>query len=170
MRDPQPAEFEQLLERRHRLGQDLLDEVWEGVYHMNPSPHGRHADVQQQLAEILGPLARAAGLRARVGNFNLGESDDYRVPDGGLFAPGPLEVFFRTVALAIEIVSPGDESWAKLGFYAAHLVSEVLIVDPDARSVQWLGLGADGQYAPVEHSSLIELSAAELAARIDWPE
>ena len=31
VRDPQPVEFEQLLERRRVLGQDLLDEVWEGV-------------------------------------------------------------------------------------------------------------------------------------------
>ena len=35
VRDPQPAEFEALLERRRQLGQDLLDEVWEGVYVMN---------------------------------------------------------------------------------------------------------------------------------------
>ena len=28
VRDPQPVEFERLLERRRLLGQDLLDEVW----------------------------------------------------------------------------------------------------------------------------------------------
>ena len=37
--DPPPADFEALLERRRKLGQDLLDEVWEGVYHMNPALH-----------------------------------------------------------------------------------------------------------------------------------
>jgi len=52
VRDPQPVEFEQLLERRRALGQDLLDEVWEGVYHMNPAPAARHADVAQQLAVL----------------------------------------------------------------------------------------------------------------------
>jgi hypothetical protein len=44
VRDPQPPEFEVLLERRRRLGQDLGDEVWGGVLHMNsaaPSQHGR---------------------------------------------------------------------------------------------------------------------------------
>jgi hypothetical protein len=38
VRDPQPVEFEALLERRRRLGQDLYDEVWNGVLHMNPAP------------------------------------------------------------------------------------------------------------------------------------
>lgn len=33
VRDPQPMEFEALLERRRKLGQDLLDEVWDGIYH-----------------------------------------------------------------------------------------------------------------------------------------
>jgi hypothetical protein len=33
VRDPQPTEFEALLERRRQLGQDLFDEVWEGVLH-----------------------------------------------------------------------------------------------------------------------------------------
>jgi hypothetical protein len=28
--DPPPAGFEELLERRRELGQDLLDEMWEG--------------------------------------------------------------------------------------------------------------------------------------------
>ena len=43
VKDPPPAGFEELLERRRELGQDLLDEVWEGVYHVNPAPAARHA-------------------------------------------------------------------------------------------------------------------------------
>src|SRR5438876_367493 len=50
VQDPAPVEFEQLLERRRALGQDLLDEVWEGVYVMNPAPAEGHADIAQQLA------------------------------------------------------------------------------------------------------------------------
>jgi hypothetical protein len=49
VRDPQPAEFEALLDRRRRLGQDLFDEVWEGVLHINPAPSGRHARIEAQL-------------------------------------------------------------------------------------------------------------------------
>jgi Uma2 family endonuclease len=158
-----------LLERRRKLGLDKLDEVWEGVYHMNPGPHGRHANMQQQLAELLAAPARAAGLHPRVGNLNLGETDNYRVPDGALFRDDANELYYATAALVIEIVSPGDESWDKLGFYAAHRVDELLIVDPRERAVHWLGLGPGGEYRPVECSSVIELTAAELDRRLDWP-
>ena len=34
--DPASADFEWLLERRRRLGLDIYDEMWEGVYHMAP--------------------------------------------------------------------------------------------------------------------------------------
>jgi Uma2 family endonuclease len=165
--DPPPAEFEKLLERRRRAGADRHDEVWEGVLHMAPAPHGRHADVQGQLIEILGPPARARGLR-RVDAFNLGEPDDYRVPDGGLLDPAPSALYHTTARLVVEVLSPGDETWDKLPFYAAHGVDEVLVVDPDERTINWLGREG-GEYRPVERSSLIDLGVAELAEQIDWP-
>jgi Uma2 family endonuclease len=68
----------------------------------------------------------------------------------------------------IEIVSPGDETWGKLGFYAAHEVDELLIVDPSAPSVTWLGRSGDG-YDPIARSNLIALGACELSDRLDWP-
>lgn len=166
--DPAPVELTALLERRHRLGLDLRDEVWKGVLHVNPGPHGRHHRVQQQLAELLGPPARAAGLTPAIGNFNLGSEDDYRVPDGGLHRPGPDEMYYATAALAVEIASPEDETWQKLPFYASHGVDELLIVDPQARAVHWFALGED-TYEPVERSALVEMGAAELADRIEWP-
>ena len=169
VRDPQPAEFEALLERRRRFGQDILDEVWEGVHHMNPAPNRRHAYLVQQLAELLGPPARAAGLVPMISIFNLGEPDDYRVPDGGLFQPGPDAVYLPTAALVLEVVSPDDETWDKLAFYAAHAVGELLIVDPQQRSVDWLSL-TGSEYTPVERSGLIDCGPAELAERIAWPQ
>ena len=168
VRDPQPAEFEALLERRRRLGQDLFDEVWEGVRHMNPAPSGRHARIEAQLLAILQGPAAAAGLTV-VGQFNLGEDEhDYRVPDGGLHRDFTDRVFYPSAALVIEIVSPGDESWGKLEFYAAHGVEELLIVDPQEKTVSWMGLEA-GEYKHLKRSRLIELGASELGARIDWP-
>ena len=168
VRDPQPAEFEALLERRRRLGQDLFDEVWEGVRHMNPAPSGRHARIEAQLLAVLQPLATAAGLTV-LGQFNLGDDEhDYRVPDGGLQGDFADRVFYPTAALVIEIVSPGDESWGKLDFYAAHQVEELLIVDPQERIVSWMGLDG-GEYTHLKRSRLIELGASELAERIDWP-
>ncbi|MGO9247332.1 MAG: Uma2 family endonuclease [Solirubrobacteraceae bacterium] len=58
--------------------------------------------------------------------------------------------------------------WGKLPFYAAHGVDELLIVDPQKRSVDWLSL-TGGSYEPIERSDLIDLGAAELSQRIDWP-
>lgn len=68
----------------------------------------------------------------------------------------------------MEIVSPGDETWDKLPFYAAHEVDEVLIVDPATHKVDWLAL-RDGEYQPIEHSSLIDLESSQLADQIKWP-
>jgi hypothetical protein len=82
--DPPPAELQALLERRKRLDLDRHDEVWEGVLHMAPAAHNAHTDIQQQLAELLGPLARRASLRPLIGELNIGEPEDYRIPDGGL--------------------------------------------------------------------------------------
>jgi Uma2 family endonuclease len=164
-----PPEIAALLERRARAGLDRLDEVWEGVLHMIPAPGHAHARIAQQLAEVLGPLARASGLEATMHEFNLGESEqDFRVPDGGLHRPGAAEMWHPSAALVVEIVSPGDETWQKLPFYAAHSVDEVLIVDPAERTIHWLAL-AEGGYEPVERSGLIELGPAELVEQIDWP-
>ena len=90
------------------------------------------------------------------------------MPDGALVRPGADAVYLTTAALALEIVSPGDESWAKLEFYAAHGVEELLIIDPEEKTVSWMGLEG-AEYKHLKRSRLIELGAAELAQRIDWP-
>jgi Uma2 family endonuclease len=166
--DPLTAGLEGVLERRRRSGLDRLDEVWEGVYHMVPAPSGPHATIESQLHRLLGPLGMAVGL-TMIGQSNLGESEhDFRVPDGALHRSPPMGVWNPTAALVIEIVSPGDESWEKLPFYAAHEVDEVLIVDPQERSVSWLAL-EHGENRPVEHSGLLDLGARGLAEQLDWP-
>ena len=76
-------------------------------------------------------------------------------------------MYLPTAALVLEIVSPGDETWNKLEFYAAHGVEELLIVDPQEKTVSWVGLEG-GEYKHVKRSGLIELGAAELAGQIDW--
>jgi Uma2 family endonuclease len=159
-----PPELQALRERRRRAGADRHDEVWEGVLHMTPEPSGAHLYVQQQLAELLGPVARAAGLIPGIGGFNLGSETDYRAPDGGLFRGREFGVWHRTAALVLEIVSPRDETWSKLAFYAAHQVDELLIVDPLKRMVDWLAL-ENGEYRPVQRSGLLDLAPVELAAR-----
>jgi Uma2 family endonuclease len=166
--DPPTAGLGELFEGRRRSGLDRLDEVWEGVYHMVPAPSHTHAVIEAQLVRLLGPHADAAGLEL-IGQSNLGEGEhDFRVPDSALHRPGAQGTWHPTAALVIEIVSPGDESWEKLPFYAAHDVDEVLIVDPAKRSVDWLGLH-DGEYRPTERSGLVDLGAQGLAEQLDWP-
>jgi hypothetical protein len=104
--DPPSVEFQELLERRRRWGADTHDEVWDGVYRMNPAPSGRHVVIQQQLAVILDGPARARELIPTVGEFNLGEPANYRVPDGGLHRDWRDRLFYPTAALVVEIVSP----------------------------------------------------------------
>jgi Uma2 family endonuclease len=166
--DPPPAEVQEALERRRRSGADRHDEVWEGVLHMMPTPSGAHMDVQQQLAVLLDAPARAAGLFPRIGGVNIGDAEDYRVPDGVLQRERRSGVWHPTAALVVEILSPGDETLDKLPFYAAHHVDELLIVDPQQRSVDWLALKA-GEYRAVQRSGLIDVGMAELVDRIDWP-
>src|ERR1700722_8580974 len=167
--DSSTAGFDVLLERRRRSGLARLDEVWAGVLHMIPAPSLAHARIAQQLAELLGPLARAAGLECAMHEFNLGASEaDFRVPDGALHRPGAHGTWLPTAALVVEIVSPEDETWEKLPFYASYNVDEVLIVHPLKRTVTWLGL-AEGSYSEMSHSALVELDAEGLAEQIEGP-
>ena len=86
----------------------------------------------------------------------------------GIHRERPRGVWFATAAIVVEVVSPGDESWEKLPFYARQGVDEVLIVDPHTRDVHWLAL-SEGRFEPIERSTLVDLGPADLAARIDWP-
>jgi len=58
--EPLPTEVQELLARRKQWRADTHDEVWEGVLHVVPAPHDRHADMQAQVVEKLGPLSAAA--------------------------------------------------------------------------------------------------------------
>ena len=49
----------------------------------------------------------------------------------------------------VEILSPYDESYAKLDWYAAVGVCEVLVIDPDTRAVE-LFSNVDDRMTPVE--------------------
>ena len=73
--DPQPAELEQLLERRHRLDQDRRHEVWEGVLHMIPPPSHEHERLASLLHRLLGPPADRAGLEL-TGAVGIGVKED----------------------------------------------------------------------------------------------
>lgn len=142
-----------VLRQRRALGLDTFDEVCEGDYHMAPAAHPAHGYVDHALAVVLDPFARAARLVA-TGLFNLGAPDDYRVPDHGYHRSIPGEVWARTAAVVVEVVSPDDETFAKLAFYAVHQVDEVIVADPRARSVRCFRHERD-RYEETDSSDLL---------------
>ena len=161
-----PAEVEALIEKRRRLGQDLLDEIWEGDYHMVPAPHPRHGALEIQLARLLGPAADAVGLTAS-GPFNVGEPGNFRVPDQGYYEGRPDEVFLATASVVVEVRSPGDETYEKFGFYADHQVDEIVVLEPDDDSVRWFAL-ADGDYVEVDRSAVLTVDVADIESQLAW--
>ena len=164
---PLSPEFEAILARRRALGQDLFDEIWEGEYHMAPAAHAWHGYLDNVLAELLGPLARAAGL-VGTGPFNLGQLDNFRVPDRGYHRGLPSSVWVPTAAIVVEVVSPDDETWQKFDFYARHGVDEICIADPVAAELFWFVRDAL-VYRRSESSELVGVTVAQLAAQIEWP-
>ncbi len=166
---PPPTELQALLERRQALGIDIFDEVWEGSYHVVPAPNAAHAYLDDVLAVLLHPYAEAAGL-VGTGPFNLGQPDDYRVPDRGYHRGRPRGTWLATAAVVVEILSPDDETFDKFSFYAGHGVDEVLVADPADRSISLWRRASERSYEQVPVSVLLNLAAIELTASIAWPE
>ena len=134
---------------------------------MSPAPRKRHALLEHRLARVLGPLADRAHLYGS-GIFNLGEPDNFRVADAGFHRDESDSTYLPTAAVVVEIVSPGDESWEKLSFYAAHGVDEVVVADPSDRSLVWMEREGEG-YRRVERSAQLDIDVADVVAQIDWP-
>jgi hypothetical protein len=161
---PRPAELEQLIERRHALGLDTFDEVWAGEYHIAAAVEFRHAYLDNSVAALLRPHAEAAGVIGS-GPLNLGQDDDFRVPDRGLHREMVDAVYLDTAVAVVEIVSPDDETYEKFPFYADHAVEEVLVVEPDARRVRIFTLEA-GTYGETDRSALLRAGGGALTDAI----
>ena len=110
---------------------------WEGALHMVPPPGSRHQLFGKHLLKVLDPLADRCGLIA-IYETGLYDPDaapsgsSYRVPDQVFARPefvGDRGVEGRA-ALVVEVLSPDDETFDKLPFYARVGVEEVLIIDP----------------------------------------
>jgi Uma2 family endonuclease len=77
-------------------------------------------------------------------------------------------VYLETAAMAVEIVSPDDETYEKFGFYAEHHVDELLVVEPDDHRVRIFVLAADG-YDETGRSTLLGVDATILEQALTWP-
>lgn len=142
-----------LLDERRARGADRWDEMWKGELHMVPPPSEEHQAVGTALLVALAPLAAARQLVARyeTGLFRPEVDDDYRIPDQVYARPE-----FRSArgiegsaSLVVEILSPNDETYQKLEWYAAVGVGEVLVIEPLTRRAE-LFANRDGKMVPVE--------------------
>jgi hypothetical protein len=163
------AEIDAWIARRRALGQDRLDEVWHGEYHVAAAPNFWHSTICGDLGAELRRLGGPLGLVVGTG-FNLGDDrHDFRVPDLGVHRLRWEGDWVPTAAMVVEVMSPGDESWLKFDHYAAHGVDEFLIADPAARGLHLFVL-VDGEYRPWDASPLLGVTVAELHAAVRWPD
>jgi Uma2 family endonuclease len=141
---------ERQIDDRRRLGIDKRDERWAGEWHLVNPPKRWHDLLGIELALVLAPLAKTLGMEAIGGAHGVfGAADDWRVPDQVYARPEDgIDQGYVSAELVVEIRSPGDDSYRKLGFYAARGVGEVLILHEDRR-VELFRLGDDGVLAPV---------------------
>ena len=132
---------EPMLDERRALGLDGRDEVWDGVVHVVPPPGGRHQRLGSALLKV---LAQRRGLVVSYGTGLFWQDDDYRVPDLMVYRPEQQsERGAEGAELVIELRSSGDETYAKLDFYAVLGVREVLVVHPGDRRVELFRLVGD---------------------------
>jgi Uma2 family endonuclease len=145
----------EMLEQRRRLGLDKHDEVWEGIYHLVSSPTPSHQRIQGELFIALQAFAKRGGFKLYT-DLDLHDPTaqpdrDYRQPDLSVVRveyvtprgiKGPAE-------LAIEVISPHDESRIKVPFYARIGVRETWLVDPLAHTID---IFAGGN--PIQRSTL----------------
>jgi Uma2 family endonuclease len=96
----------------------------------------------------------------------FGAANDWRVPDQVYARPDDgIDEGYISAELVIEIRSPGDDSYRKLGFYAARGIGEVLILHEDRR-VELFRLDAAGVLAPVEPGDDGAVSCEALAVTL----
>lgn len=130
---------EAMLAERRRLGLDGRDEMWNKVLHMVPPPGGPHQRLGSQLFLVLAPLAERHGLVPSYETGLFRGDEDYRVPDQLYCRPKhQSERGAEGAELVVEIRSKDDETYQKIGFYAALGVCEMLIVHPEDRRVELL--------------------------------
>jgi Uma2 family endonuclease len=141
-----------LLEQRRRLGLDRWDEMWEGVLHMSPAPGNEHQRIVSELLFFLMGLLRRqqrGTVRVQINVFDESSAtDNYRIPDLTFVAAGHESLLVEDGVrgggpdAAIEIRSPGDESYDKLPFFAKVGAREVIIIDRDTKRAQVFSLAA----------------------------
>lgn len=127
-----------LIAKRKARGHDRYDEVWDGVYVMPPMANNEHQAMAPRWGSVLldvvpteeGTIFVGVNVSDRV----KGWKKNYRCPDVAVYlAANPAQDCVTHWCggpdWLAEILSPGDESRAKLAFYEKVGVREVLLID-----------------------------------------
>jgi Uma2 family endonuclease len=150
-------------------------ELWDGIaIAMTPSPFGRHQAILVALVSDLRAAIGAAGCKATalveldwiVSNETVVRPDVIVV--GGSAPERHLE---QAPSLIAEILSPStrqNDLTYKRDLYASQGVETYLIVDPDAKTVEQLSLGQNGNYESLDASTRLEVTVCgDCAIEVD---
>lgn len=136
---------------RSPTGSDRWDEMWDGELHMTPAPTPRHQILSFRLASFLDRYWAQPQRGAMIQDVNVAAPGsgprDYRIPDISLIPAEQLQWIGERYnegppSVIVEILSPDDDSYEKLGFYFAIGVAEAWIVDQTTGAVELFVRGA----------------------------
>ncbi len=168
-----------ILAWRKCTGADRWDEMWEGVLHMAPSSNREHQDLEGAMETYLRlRWARPRGARV-YHQINVcppgGWPNNYRIPDLVLLTPERFaidrnEYFEGAPDVVVELRSPGDASYEKLGFYAALGVLEVWIIQRDSKEPEIYTLqGNDYVLQPADTAGWTRSAVTGIELRVGAP-
>jgi Uma2 family endonuclease len=136
---------------------DRWTEVWDGVTVTSPLANNEHQEVVGELLQVLRVLFTGQGGVVLPG-VNLSDrtpdwTANYRCPDAVVLHAHKTAVDHGTHRvggpdLAVEVISPGENSSAKFTFYESVTTREVLVIDRDPWAVTLYAL-AGGKLTPV---------------------
>jgi Uma2 family endonuclease len=143
-----------LLDERMRSGVDQWDEMWEGILHMNPPPEPDHQDLEYDLESWLRACWATRGnhlVRHQVAlspNDESNWTNNYRTPDLVLVSRDRFHIirkkyYHGAPDVAVEIRSPGDETYEKFTFYATLKIPELWVIDRDTKAAEMWVLHGD---------------------------
>lgn len=132
-------DLRRLIAERRRTGGDRFDEVWNGVYVMSPLANNEHQGIGAGLCIVIGTVITLVGLGKVFNGVNVTDratrwKRNFRCPDVAVYLNGNPAIdrgthWFGGPDFGVEIVSKGDRSRKKFGFYAEAGTRELLIVD-----------------------------------------
>ena len=160
--DDLPA-MEALLAERARRGADVYDYEIDGVLRMSPAPRLSHANWQFRIGNALA-AALATDRFVLGGPANLGRKGNYVVPDVVVLrtadAPDPEnDVWVAQAAIAVEVLSPGEDEAAKIGDYRRVIGAGDLTLDE-----LWYVDGAAADIRVYDPSSGVPMRASALVS------